>query len=347
MAELDTGEFFRRVIIVAAVVAFGFVVWELTDLLLLAFGAILVALMLQLVAEPIERWTPLPHSLALLIAGLIVLAIAAGTIWLFGSQIGAQMSDVIHRVTEELNSLKTGLGKSGFGRTILSQIGKTQVSLASWVEKILTISIETIIAVILLVISAAYLTSQPRIYRAGLVQLFPPSLHAEVGGTLDNIGKALRLWLLGQFIQMAIIGCLTLVTVWLIGLPGAMALGVIAGITEFIPYVGPILAAIPAVLVAFTLSPVTVLWTVIAYLMIHQIEGNIVAPMIQRYMVAIPPALLLLVIASAEVLFGPLGILFAAPLTVVAFVAVKRLYVRNTLQEPTEIPGESSEDVEA
>jgi predicted PurR-regulated permease PerM len=99
--------------------------------------------------------------------------------------------------------------------------------------------------------------------------------------------------------------------------------------------------------VAFTLSPVTVLWTVIAYLMIHQIEGNIVAPMIQRYMVSIPPALLLLVIASAEVLFGPLGILFAAPLTVVAFVAVKRLYVRNTLQEPTEIPGESSEDVEA
>ncbi|HVV93810.1 MAG TPA: AI-2E family transporter [Hyphomicrobiales bacterium] len=347
MAELGTGEFFRRVIIVAAVVAFAVAVWELTDVLLLAFGAILVALMLQLIAEPIERWTPLKHNFALLVSGLIVLAIAAGTIWLFGMQIGAQMSDVIHRATEAVSSLRSDLGKSGLGRTVMSQLGKTQVSLTGWAEKILTVSIETIVALILLVISAAYLTSQPRLYRAGLVQLFPPSLHAEVGGTLDNIGKALRLWLLGQFIQMAIIGCLTLLAVWLIGLPGAMALGVIAGITEFIPYVGPVLAAIPAVLVAFTLGPATALWTVVAYLLIHQIEGNLVAPLIQRTMVSIPPALLLFVIAAAGALFGPLGILFAAPLTVVAFVSVKRLYVRNTLQQETDIPGEGPEDIDA
>lgn len=347
MANLSTGEFFRRVIIVAAVASFAFVVWALSDLLLVAFGAILVALMLQLIAEPIERWTPLRHNLALLLAGIIVLAVAGGTIWLFGSQIGSQMTDVLHRAGDAVSSLKKDLGQSGVGRVILDQAGKTQLSISSWVEKILAITIETITALILLIISAAYLTSQPRLYRAGLVQLFPPSLHAEVGGTLDNIGKALRLWLLGQFIQMAIIGVLTLLAVWFIGLPGAMALGVIAGITEFIPYVGPILAAIPALLVAFTISPVTALWTLIAYLLIHQIEGNIVAPLIQRSMVSIPPALLLLVIAAATVLFGPIGILFAAPLTVVVFVAVKRLYVRNTLQEQTEIPGETPNSIDA
>jgi predicted PurR-regulated permease PerM len=343
MAELSTGEFFRRVVIVAAVAAFAFVVWALTDVLLIAFGAVLVALMLQLIAEPIERWAPLSHNVALLIAGVVVLAVAVGTIWLFGSQIGAQLSEVLHRATVALNSLRDDLGKSAVGRIILAQAGKTQLSLTGWVERILTLSLETITAVILLVISAAYLTSQPRLYRAGLVLLFPPSLHAEVGGTLDNIGKALRLWLLGQFIQMAIIGVLTLFATWLIGLPGVMALGVIAAITEFVPYVGPILAAIPALLVAFTISPSIALWTLVAYLLIHQIEGNLVAPLIQRTMVSIPPALLLLVIASAGVLFGMLGILFAAPLTVVAFVAVKRLYVRNTLQETTEIPGDSGD----
>lgn len=347
MAELTTGEFFRRVLIVAAVAAFALAVWLLTDVFLLAFGAILVAMLLRLIAEPIERWTPLPHPAALLVSGLFVLAVAVGTIWLFGSQIGAQMNDVIHRASDALESLKATLGQSPMGRVVLSQAGQTQLSLSAWVEKFLTLGLQIFTGLILLVISAAYLTSQPRLYRAGLIQLFPPHLHEEARATLDNIGKALRLWLLGQFIQMAIIGCLTLLAVGLLGLPGPLALGAIAAVTEFVPYVGPVLAAIPALLVAFTISPATALWTLVAYLLIHQIEGNFVAPLIQRYMVSIPPALLLLVIASAEVLFGPLGILFAAPLTVVVYVAVKRLYVRNTLQEPTEIPGETPESVDA
>ncbi|MEK8123047.1 AI-2E family transporter [Methylocystis sp. IM4] len=119
-----------------------------------------------------------------------------------------------------------------------------------------------------------------------------------------------------------------------------LALGVIAGVTEFVPYLGPIVAAIPAVLVAVTLSPTAIAWTIAAYVLIHQTEGHLVTPLIQRQMVYIPPAVILFGIAAISSLFGLAGTIFAAPLTVSLFVLIKKLYVRDSLGEATALPGE-------
>jgi predicted PurR-regulated permease PerM len=102
-----------------------------------------------------------------------------------------------------------------------------------------------------------------------------------------------------------------------------------------VPYLGPFLAAIPALLVAVTKSPNAVLWTAVAYLLIHQIEGNLIAPIIQRRMVLIPPAVMLLGIAAMSYVFGVVAIIFAGPIVVVIFTAVSLLYVRDTLGEET------------
>ena len=163
-----------------------------------------------------------------------------------------------------------------------------------------------------------------------------------VDETIVDIGRALRLWLLGQAIQMALIAALTTVAVWIIGLPSPLALGAIAGLAEFIPYLGPILASIPAVLVAITSGFFPALWTIVAYLIIHQIEGNLIVPIVQRKLVFVPPAVLLLSIVAVTEIYGTIGIIFAAPITVIIFVAVKKLYVRDSLGQPTELPGEKA-----
>jgi predicted PurR-regulated permease PerM len=119
--------------------------------------------------------------------------------------------------------------------------------------------------------------------------------------------------------------------VWLNGLPSPFALGLIAGIAEFIPYVGPVIAAVPAVLVAATQGLSAVIWTVLAYVLIHQAEGHVLMPLIQRWMVFIPPAVILLGIATIGSLFGAWAIPLASPITVVLFVMVNKLYVRETL----------------
>jgi predicted PurR-regulated permease PerM len=137
---------------------------------------------------------------------------------------------------------------------------------------------------------------------------------------------------------MVVIGVITTFAVWMIGLPSPLALGMIAGVAEFVPYIGPIVAAFPALLVASTLNFHAILWTGVAYLIIHQIEGEVIAPLIQRHMILIPPALTLLGIVAVAYLFGSYAIVLAAPLVIAVFIAVKRLYIRDTLGEPTELP---------
>jgi predicted PurR-regulated permease PerM len=218
---------------------------------------------------------------------------------------------------------------------VLNEISGSTFSVTEILSGVLKVSSRFLEAVIIMIVTGIYLAAQPRVYRDGLVWLFPPRAHRRAAEVIDEIGHALRLWLIGQLIEMALIGALSALAVWSIGVPSPLALGLIAGIGEFIPYVGPLLAAIPAILVALTKSPEAALWTLFAYLVIHQIEGNIVAPLIQRRMVSIPPAVMLLGIIAITYLFGLVAIIFAAPIVVVIFAAVTVIYVRDTLGEKT------------
>ncbi len=194
--------------------------------------------------------------------------------------------------------------------------------------------------VVVSVIAGIYFAANPSLYLNGFLTLFPPHRRPEAEEISKDVGNALRLWLEGQFMSMLLVGLLSAAATWAIGLPSPMALGLIAAITEFIPYVGPVIAAVPALLVAATQGTDQIVWTLFAYLAIHTAEGNFIAPLIQRRMVYIPPAVMILGIAAIGFIFGPVAVIFAAPMTVVLFVLVKKLYVRDFLEEPTVIPGE-------
>jgi predicted PurR-regulated permease PerM len=194
------------------------------------------------------------------------------------------------------------------------------------------------------VIAGLYIASAPKTYRTGLVKLFPPSQHERVESSLDATGRALKLWLVSQLIAMTCVGVLTAFSLWLIGVPYYFALGLIAGLVDFIPFIGPIIGAVPAILIAFTVDGNTVLWTILAFVVIQQIEGNVIFPIVERRVVAVPPALALFAIVAAGAIFGTLGVIFGFPLAVVAFVLVKKLYVRETLGESTPVPGEKEAD---
>jgi predicted PurR-regulated permease PerM len=119
---------------------------------------------------------------------------------------------------------------------------------------------------------------------------------------------------------------LATVGLMLLGMPSALALGIFAGLAEFVPIVGPVMAAIPALIIAFSLDVTTALWVLGLFVVIQQIEGNIIQPIVQRQMVRIAPAVTLFAILAFGVLFGPLGLLLAAPLTVVVRVLIRDLY---------------------
>jgi predicted PurR-regulated permease PerM len=338
---MTTVEFFTRVVIVVLVALVPVLVWFLFDVILIVIGAILVAVLLRLVAEPFTHWAKFPETIALICSGLLTVAAVAGAGYLFGTQVDTELTDVMQRANSAVTNIMHHLQTSPTGKVILQHIqGGGGFSFPSFLSSVFSVSISFLEAVVVTVIGGFYLAAQPALYRSGLGKLFPRHMREEVNETVDDIGVGLRLWLIGQLIQMLLIGGLSTAAVWVIGLPSPLALGVIAGLAEFVPYVGPLIAAVPAILVASTQGLNAVLWTIVAYLVIHQIEGNLVVPLIQRQLIYIPPAVMLLGIVTILFAFGGVSVIFAGPIAVIVFIAIKKLYVREGLGERTVLPGE-------
>jgi predicted PurR-regulated permease PerM len=270
----------KRTLIVVGVALVPVLVWYLFEVILIAFGAIIFAMLLWLGAEPFMRWLSMREGLALVLSGLVILLIVATVGVLLGTRVVGQLQDVIQRAGSAISELQAILASSELGKFVLDHVGGGGVSLTDTFANVLRVSSNLIESIVIAMISGIYIAAQPRIYRDGFVQLFPPRTHPLVLERLHAITDALRLWLIGQLIQMVLIGALATAAVWIIGVPSPGALGLIAGFGEFVPYIGPIVAAIPAILVALTKSWHTALWTVMAYIAINQIEGHLVIPLI-------------------------------------------------------------------
>jgi predicted PurR-regulated permease PerM len=338
---MTNADFVKRSAAFIALALAPILVWLLSDVIFMIVGASLIATLLENCASPFQRLSS-PRPLSLLAAGILIIVVLSGAAYLFGASVASEMEDVFHRIEQARESIAGALHHSPVGEMLISHIKSANVPLAELVGGLFRISAIFLLALLVTVFAGIYLAAEPTLYRDGVSMLFPLESREEINETIDHLADGLRLWLLGQLAQMAIIGVLSGLAVWLIGLPSPFALGVIAGVTELVPYLGPIVAAIPAILVAVTLSPAAIIWTIAAYLLIHQTEGHLLTPLIQRQMVYIPPAVILLGVAAITSLFGLSGAIFTAPITVLVFVLIKKLYVRDALGEATALPGEES-----
>jgi predicted PurR-regulated permease PerM len=338
---MKDAEFIRKFLIALGLLLLALLLWKLSDVLLLAFGAILVALLLHAAAEALERYLRVPSRWSLTVATLLIFVAFLAMMALFGTQVRAQFSNVVERLPFAVDNFAKNLGLGAVSDD-LSEImnNAPSGSMAARIAGVGGAILDGLADFILVVIAGIYIAAAPRVYRQGLVKLFPIRHHERVEDSLHASGQALRLWLTSQLIAMACVAVLSTLAYWLIGLPSAIALGLIAGLADFIPFLGPILGALPAVLIAFSVSGEAALWTVLAMLAIQQIEGNVIFPLVARSMISIPPALALFAILIGSVLFGTLGLIFGFPLAVVTYVLVKKLYVRETLGEHTDVPGE-------
>ena len=332
--------FVRRVFIVVAIGALIAAVWALSDILLLLFGAVLFAVMLHAVAAPLQTHLRLGQGAALALGGaLMVLLLAAAVIFL-GPELATQMRTLFTTLPEAANRL---LGYFQLGSMAdLIKDGTTASALGGLASRVIAWSTTlagALASFLLVLFGGIYLAISPRLYRDGLVKLVPPAIQPNVNATLDDSGEALKRWLAGQLIAMLLVGVFTAAGLWLAGVPSAFALGLIAGLAEFVPLIGPIIAAIPALLIASTQDWQTVLLALSVLVVVQQVESNLIAPVIADRMVSIAPAVGLFAVVAMGVLFGPLGLLLGFPLAIVFDVAVRRLYVRDTLGERVEIMG--------
>ena len=261
---------------------------------------------------------------------------------LLGAQIRTQTANLVEGFPQLLAEVGARLGAPDLYERVLRQ-ARQWIERSGSVENIfgLTFGLFGVVANLVVVAAAGfYLAARPQDYTTGLLKLFPRRGRPKVAVAMREAGRALKLWLVGQLIAMVLVGTLIALGLTVIGVPSALALGFIAGLAEFVPMVGPFVAAIPALLVAMAEGGSTVLWAAALFLAVQQVEGNLITPLVQRRTVDLPPVLALFAVIGVGALFGPLGVILATPLAVVLLVLVKQLYIRDTLHESTRVPGE-------
>jgi predicted PurR-regulated permease PerM len=338
------GNFAKRVLLVLLLGGLALAAWRLADLAILLFGAVLMAVGLRAASRRLGRATGIGDAAGLAVVVVLLLAVLGAAFWFFGTVVADQVDEVARQVPAGLRLLVERLEPHPSGRYVLAQArGVGAAGAAGWVAPALAAVARSLTRglgfAVLTFFVAIYLAAQPGRYRRICLRLIPRIYRRRTERLFDETADVLRRWLLGQLVVMVTIGALSGIGLWALGIKAAFALGLLGGLLTFIPYIGAVLAAVPASLVALTQGPVYTLMVVLMYVGIHLVEGNLVTPLVQAEATSLPPVLALLSTVAFSILFGPPAVLLAAPLTLLLMVAVEVLYVEPALAEPPALPG--------
>lgn len=308
------------------------------DIVLLVFASILLAILLRSLAQPLAARLRISPQWALVIV-VALLALVFGLIgWSIAPAIGEQVRELRATLPAALQRLQQELSRFVWLEVFLDAAPRpdelaAQPEAAGKVAGVLSGTLSAIGHTFVAIVIGLYLAADPRPYIEGTVRLFPPAHRKRAREILLAMGHTLRWWLFGKAISMVAVGIAVFIGLAVIGVPMAGALALIAALLDFIPNIGPVLALLPAALFALLQGPTQVFYVVLLYGVIQTVESYLLTPMIERRTVELPPALTLVALLVAALLFGWLGLLLAAPATAALMVLVQMVYVEDTLGE--------------
>jgi predicted PurR-regulated permease PerM len=292
----------------------------------------------------VSRWlcerTGWPYRRTLLVAVLSLIVLVGGLTWLLASTLVAQVTELTQKLPQLWQQARDGLQQYPWGQYLLERAPQAAESFAqsgavSRVTGLASGVAYVVEAAIVILIVGIFGAADPDVYKRGLLYLVPPGHRSRISQALDETVGNLRGWLLGQITLMVMVGLTTALSLWLLGVPLALTLGLITGVMEMIPYIGPWIAFVPAALISLQLGAWYLVATAGIYLGLHILEGYLVGPLVQRRAIHLPPALTLVTQVLLGEMFGVLGLFVAAPLTVAVVVFVKNLYVEDALGDST------------
>ena len=322
---------FRTTVIVLATIAGVYAMWRLSELLLLVFACALVALIFFDVARWISQKTRLGFGPSLAVAVLSIIAFLVGAFWFFGQSLSSEFTELAQRLPAAWATFQVKASQTTAGALVMERAASFAPdgrSIVNLLTNILTGVGTAVSAFAIVLIGGIYLAAQPRLYGHGVMLLTPQGARGKLRRTFDSVAESLNAWLLGQGLGMLFVGIATTIGLLIIGIPAAPAIGLIAGLCEFVPYLGTIVVVIPAVILGFAESTTTGIWTIVVLIGVQQVQGNLVMPLLQSRIVDLPPALTIFSLVAAGVLLGPIGVILATPLTVMLMVVVKAVYVQ-------------------
>jgi predicted PurR-regulated permease PerM len=349
MSEVSTDHgsprpgFVRRALVIVGIVtavALGIATIVLgVDVLLLTFAGILVAIFLTTLTSVVTRLTPLPHGWALGLVVVVLAVLVGGSGWLLAPRVAVQVDELSERLPLALGQVRDKVEQYGWGKKLLQEAPEAgdliprRRDVVGAVTGVFSTTLGAVANIFIVMLVGLYLAAEPGLYTTGLLRLFPKPRRPRLRQVLDAEYQALRMWLLGKLASMTLVGALTAIGLWWLDVPIALTLGILAALLTFIPNIGPVLAIVPAALLALVDSPTKALYVVGLYAAVQIIESYVFTPLLQRRTVALPPVLGLFAQVLLGILLGGLGVVLATPLAVFCLVATRMLYVEDALDD--------------
>jgi predicted PurR-regulated permease PerM len=338
----------RRALVVSSI-AIGctlaaLLLWYSLRVLLLLFAGVLVAILLRALADGVSQVTRLRHGWSLAIV-MVVLTASFGLVgWLTVPSLLDELGQVGEQLSTSMSRLHESVSHTRLGAAILQYL-PDNAAFAAWRDQILghvgslfSTALAGAVTILVVAFIGLYVAAEPDMYIRGMLRVFPHDVRDRVSEVAGSIGYTLKWWLIGQAVDMVVIGVATWLGLWMLGIPSAALIGVLAALVNFIPNFGPLIALVPAALLALSISPSMVLWVVVLFIVLHSLEGYILLPLIQRRAVNLPAAIIIAAQVLLGLLAGGLGLALATPLAAATFVAVKMLYVEDMLGDYIDTP---------
>ena len=358
----EKNQFVKRVLIICLIVTLVILLIigasYIVDILMLIFAAVLIAVFLRGLADLINEKLKISEGAAVLLVSVLIVLLLAGSIALLAPSVADQVRNLRDEFPRSVQNVISYISQFGWGRAILEHLPEmpsvdemtnyfSTTSFLSSVGGFFSTTAGMVANFLITILLAIYFAAEPQTYIHGFSKLFPKEKRPRVIEILHEIGETLRWWLIGKIGSMIAIGVLTWIGLSIIGVPLALTLGLIAGLFSFIPNFGPILSAVPAVLLAFIDSPVTALYVIGLYIFVQLIESNLITPWIERQTVELPPALTITSQLILAVLIGGLGLVLATPILAVIMVLIQMIYIQDILGDKnTEINRENTIHIE-
>jgi predicted PurR-regulated permease PerM len=313
------------------------------EILFILFAGILLGVFLDGMVKIFTGYTPLSHAWAvgivLLAFGSILVAIG----WLIGHPLVDEMNRLYEHLSQGIQQIHSRLKEMTWLQPLIPEtqtLLSNSANVLSGLTGFLSTSLGIVVNGIIILFVGIYLILHPAFYIENGLRILPPAKRERALEVITALGRGLRRWVYGRLATMAIVGVLTAIGLAIVGLDLAIPLGVIAGILAFVPYIGPILSIIPAVLVALAEGSSMVGSVLIVYLIVQTLESYLLTPLIQKQAVAIPPALLISVQVIMGVLVGSVGVMLATPMAVSVIILIQMLYMEDVLDEHVHVIGD-------
>ncbi len=330
------------VLITAAIVALLAAFWQSAQVFFLIFGGVLLAVLLRSAGNALARWTGMGVRWAVAIVLIAAFAALGGAGWFAAPSVIEQFQSLQESLGESVDKLRARASELPVGGEAMeraSEAGDSLINSGALLQRVaggFTSVFGATAGVLVILVTGIFLAFDPKTYTAGFLRLVPPGRRERAAEVLETLGETLQGWIVGQLIAMTFLFLATWLMLALMGVPLSFLLGLITGFMAFVPYVGPIAAAVPILLVAFIESPALAVNVGLLFLVIQTLEDNVVLPLVFQRAIKLPPALLITGQLVLGGIFGILGLIFATPLTALAMVFTQELYVEDVLDDSME-----------